>query len=73
MGSFGANVLVILLFCSRTQVDETVQKMIHFIYVHFMRGYLEKDRFVFSLLLALEVRTSRARSTYVQFGHTSRC
>ena len=45
------------------QVDETVQKMIHFIYMHFMRGYLEKDRFVFSLLLALEVWMSRVGST----------
>ena len=40
---------------SRIQGEDALHKMTQAAYTHFLRGYFEKDRLLFSLTLALEV------------------
>jgi len=44
-----------LILYSRIQGEDSLVKMTRAAYSHFVRGYLEEDKLLFSLLLALEV------------------
>ena len=49
--------LYILLVCSRIQGEDTLSKLTRYGLNHFEKGYLENDRQVFLILLAMEVHT----------------
>ena len=59
----GSHVLLCYIFTaalflySRIQGEDSLIKMTRSAYSHFVHGYFEKDRLLFSLFLALEVHS----------------
>lgn len=50
-------VFIMHLYCYRAQrAEETLEKITYMAYTTFARGLLERDRFIFTLLLAVEVK-----------------
>jgi hypothetical protein len=49
-------VLIIYLRFRAQRAEETLEKITYMAYTTFARGLLERDRFIFTLLLAIEVK-----------------